>query len=76
MDEMTLTLKRIAWLDGTILPDYYDVVFNGGIRDGKPRVDFRFEEGNCCPAQLDRLREPPRGNQLRDPLPAEPDALV
>ena len=35
MDEMTLTLKRIAWLDGTILPDYYDVVFDGGIRDGK-----------------------------------------
>jgi hypothetical protein len=35
MDEMTLTLKRIAWLDATILPDYYDVVFDGGIRDGK-----------------------------------------
>jgi hypothetical protein len=35
MDEMTLTLSRIAWLDGTILPDYYDVVFDGGIRDGK-----------------------------------------
>ena len=29
MDEMTLTLKRIAWLDGTILPDDYDLVDNG-----------------------------------------------
>jgi hypothetical protein len=28
---MTLALRRIAWLDGTILPDDYDVIHDGEI---------------------------------------------